>query len=203
MIVGYSTPDELKRLPLRAIAALAARCARRVQHLARLPDDRPEKERCLSAVDEAIRLAEDFAKGLPVPRVEAVVREVEACRTLAQGQYARETAVAAIVLAAHAAATAQHALELEGESESESEEPHLFRNAEPSPLPHLADLTADLAARDAFVAGMDAAGAAGHSDGFIEAAREDYQKLLRLFLGTYPQAGQPIDPPPDGPPGPL
>ena len=106
MIVGNSTPDDLKRLPLRAIVTLAARCARRVQHLARLPDDLPEKERCLSAVEAAIRLAEDFAKGLPVPSVEAVVREVEACRNIAQGQYARETAMAAIVLAAHAAATA-------------------------------------------------------------------------------------------------
>ena len=32
MIVTNYTPEDLKKLPLRAIVALAARCARRVEH---------------------------------------------------------------------------------------------------------------------------------------------------------------------------
>ena len=73
----------------------------------------------------------------------------------------------------------------------------------PDPLPHLADVTADLAARDAFLAALEAVGAEGHSDTFIKAAVEDYQKLLRLDLGSYPQEGKPIDPSSRGPLGPM
>ena len=68
MIVTNYTPEDLKKLPLRAIVALSARCARRVQHLALLPEDHPESERCAAAVASAIRLAEDFAKARPVRR---------------------------------------------------------------------------------------------------------------------------------------
>src|SRR5208337_5355370 len=42
-IPEYSAQD-LKKLPLRAIAALAARCARRVEHLTLLPDSHPESD---------------------------------------------------------------------------------------------------------------------------------------------------------------
>ena len=104
MIVTNYTED-LKKLPLRAIVALAARCARRVEHLALLPDDHPETDRCRRP-SNAIRLAEDFAKGLPCPSLESVVREVEACRAIAEGEYVRDSAMGAIVMAAHAAATA-------------------------------------------------------------------------------------------------
>ena len=56
----------------------AARCARRVEHLALLPDDHPETVRWCSAVSNAIRLVEDFANGVPCSSSESVVREVEA-----------------------------------------------------------------------------------------------------------------------------
>jgi hypothetical protein len=74
---------------------------------------------------------------------------------------------------------------------------------QPNPFPQLANVAADLAARDAFTAAVDAAGAAGHADKFIKAAVEDYQALLRLGLGSYPEAGQSIDPSPAGPLGEL
>jgi hypothetical protein len=96
-------------------------------------------------------------------------------------------------------ATALHALAERGEPEAA----HLLGAAQPSPFPHLADITADLAARDAFTAAVEAAAAKGHADQFMERAVEDYEKLLRLDLGSYPQAGKPIDPSSDGPLGPL
>ena len=199
MIVENYTPDDLKKLPLRAIVAWAVRCARRVEHLARLPDDSPDKERCQKAVEQALRLAEDFARSLPTSEVEAAVSEIEACRTIAHGDFVRESAMSAIVLAGHATATATDALELE----AESEEKHRFKMADPTRLAHLVDITADLAARDAFAAALDAARAVGHSERVVDAARNDYEKLLRLSLGSYPEAGEPVDPSPDGPLGAL
>ena len=84
----------------------------------------------------------------------------------------------------------------------EKEQPHLFGAPKPNPFPHLGDVTADLAARDAFTAALEAADAEGHSDSFINGAVRDYDKLLRLELGNYPEAGKPIDPSGDGPLGP-
>ena len=57
--------------------------------------------------------------------------------------------------------------------------------------------------RDAFTAAVDAAVAAGFGDEFIKGAMQDYQSLLKLGLGRYPEAGQPIDPSPAGPLGEL
>ena len=39
---------------------------------------------------DAIRLADDFAKGLPCPTVESVVREVEASRAVVEGEFLAE-----------------------------------------------------------------------------------------------------------------
>ena len=65
MIVPNISTEDLKKLPLRAIVALAARCARRVESLSLLPDGHPDRDRCRTAIDGAIRLAEDFARGSP------------------------------------------------------------------------------------------------------------------------------------------
>jgi hypothetical protein len=198
MIVTNYTPEDLKKLPLRAIVALSARCARRVEHLALLPDDDPETERCRAAVANAIRLAEDFAKGLPCSSPESAVREIESWRTAANANFLRDSATGAIVMAAHAAAASVRALDLRGETEGSRS----VGAAKPDPLPHLADVTADMAAREAFLAALEAVAADGHSDAFINAAVDDYQKLLRLDLGSYPHAGKPIDPSSRGPLGP-
>jgi hypothetical protein len=198
MIVTNYTPEDLKKLPLRAIVALSARCARRVEHLALLPDDDPEAERCRAAVASAIRLAEDFARGLPCSSPESAVREVEAWRAVVNADLVRDSATGAIVMAAHAAAASLRALNLRGETEGS----HSHGSATPDPLPHLADVTADLAAQGAFLAALEAVAAEGHSDTFVNAAVDDYQKLLRLDLGRYPQAGEPIDPSSRGPLGP-
>ncbi len=72
----------------------------------------------------------------------------------------------------------------------------------PNPFPHLADVTADLAVREVYTAALEAAAAIGHTDHFINGAIEDYEKLLGLDLGSYPEAGKPIDPSSKGPLGP-
>src|SRR5262249_55728966 len=182
MIVTNYSPEELKKLPLRAIVALSARCARRVERLALLPDDHEENERCRAAVGDALRVAEDFARGLPCPSLESVVREIEAIRAIGEGAFVHDMAMAAVIRAAHAAATALHALDLRGEPE----ESHLFGAAKTNPFPHLADVSADLATRDAFTAAVEAAAADGHADEFIKGAIEDYEELLRLDLRSYP-----------------
>src|SRR5262249_55480327 len=54
----------------------------------------------------------------------------------------------------------------------------------------VASVAADLAARDAFTAAVDAAGAAAYADEFIKGTAQDDQALLRLELGRYPEAGR-------------
>jgi hypothetical protein len=54
---------DLKQLPLRALVAYAARCARRVQSQYALPEGHPETAACQAALEAAIRVAEQFASG--------------------------------------------------------------------------------------------------------------------------------------------
>ncbi len=198
MIIPKYTLDDFKKLPLRAIVTFAARCARRVEQLAIPPDDDPEHERCVLAVSDAIQMAENFARGLPCTSYEPVISAIEASRDAARGALVREAAMSAVVQAAYTAATALNAVALLGEPE----ERHLF-GPPTRPFEHLADVTAELAALDAFTAAVDASDAVGYSDGFIKGAVGDYVRLLSLNLGSYPQAGQPIDPSPNGPLGPF
>jgi hypothetical protein len=200
MIVPNYTTEDLKKLPLRAIVAFAARSARRVEHLAVPPDDCPERERYRAAVNAAVAMAEEFARGVSSPSAEAVVREVEAIQGFAEGDLARENAVAAVVRASHATVCAMHAIAMR----EEPKERRLMSGGPPlDPLPHLADVTADLAALDAYSAAVDAADAVGYTNVLVWGITEDYQKLLKLNLGSYPHAGKPIDPSPTGPLGPL
>ena len=199
MIVTNYTPEDLKKLPLRAIVALSARCARRVEHLVRLPGAQPMRERCRVATANAIRLAEDFANGSPCSSAENVVREIEECRAISNCDFTGDSALATVVMAARAAANGLHARELCGECA----QAHSVGSSKPDPIGHLADVTADLAARAAFTAAFEAVAAIGHSDSFITAAIDDYEKLLRLELGKYPEAGEPVDPSSKGPLGSL
>lgn len=79
----------------------------------------------------------------------------------------------------------------------------MARGTDPDPLAHLADVNADLAALEAVMAAEVAAIALGYANRSIEGATTDYKLLRRLAVGTYPQAGEPIDPSPKGPLGPL
>jgi hypothetical protein len=108
-------------------------------------------------------------------------------------------ALAAVVWAAHAAAAAMEGLGLR----DEPADVDMMGSRLPNPFPQLANVAADLAARDAFTAAVDAAVAASFGDEFIKASMQDYQMLLKLGLGSYPDAGEPIDPSPAGPLGKL
>ena len=196
------TVEHLKKLPLRAIVAFAARCARRVEHLAQLPEGHPEWERRRGAVEAALRMAEGFAMGSTAPLDESVVEAIDASRGVAGGPLRGENAAAAVAEAAHAAASAWHVM---GSREAEKDAPPEEKTAEARKfLGALAHVTADLAALNAFTAAAEAFDAVGfHNEGYVSAALHDYDELLRLKLGSYPEAGQPIDPSPDGPLGPL
>ena len=61
------TVEHLKALPLRAIVAFAARCARRVEPLAQLPEGHPQREDRRGAVEAALDMAEAFARGADGP----------------------------------------------------------------------------------------------------------------------------------------
>ena len=67
MKLANFTIEQLKALPLRAIVAFAARCARRVEPLAQLPEGHPQRESRRGAVEAALRMAEAFAKGADGP----------------------------------------------------------------------------------------------------------------------------------------
>ena len=106
-----------------------------------------------------------------------MVREAEAASEAAQGDVARQDAIAAVVQAAHAAVTARDAVE----ARSDPGEGHLLGPPTVSPpQTHLADVTADLAALNAYTSAVDAADAAGHSEAFIKSMVRDYQKLISL-----------------------
>jgi hypothetical protein len=198
MNIPEYTAQDLKKLPLRAIVALAARCARRVEHLALLPDGHPESDGCRNAVSDALGMAENFARGLPCPSHDSVIRAIERCRDGAQEGSTRQNALAAVVQAAYAAASAQNTLDIR----SEPAERHLLGPPpEPGPLDYLKDVTADLAALCAFTAAVDAADAVSYTDTFIKGAVADYRAIGRLHLGNYPDAGRPIDPSAAGPLG--
>ena len=77
MISTQYTTEDLKKLPLRAIVAFAARCARRVESIAHFPADHPQREDRRVVIDNAIRLAEDISRGSACGSIEPVVRALE------------------------------------------------------------------------------------------------------------------------------
>src|SRR5512135_3520531 len=80
MIRTRYTAEDLKKLPLRAIVAFAARCARRAEPIAQLPAGHPQQEARRLAIDDAIRLAEEIARGSACASIELVVQAIEATR---------------------------------------------------------------------------------------------------------------------------
>ena len=81
MRLANFTLDQLKVLPLRAIVAFAARCARRVEPLALLPEGDPRRESRREAVEAALRMAEAFARGTDAPPDESVVAAIDASQS--------------------------------------------------------------------------------------------------------------------------
>jgi hypothetical protein len=194
------TLEHLKRLPLRAMVAFAARCARRVEDLAQLPEGHPGKEERRVAIDAALRLAESVARGDTCSSVESVVQAIDASRQATDVASSCESAAAAVAAAAHAAASVLSVMERSGEAR---DMPQSERTAEAQKfLGSLRHATVDLAAMSAFTAAVEAYDAVGlNNKDFVGASLNDYDALIRLRLGDYPQPGDPIDPSPSGPLG--
>ena len=175
-----SLQRRLRRLPLRAQVAFAARCARRVQPLAtRLSDDPANHE----AVERAIRVAEQLARGDRVTPVEAE-SAYEGARDAVRAAWdaGDPTASRARDAAAYAAQAASYA----------SQGPRLGPAA-----------NASRAAFYAYNDSSDAANVVKARAAFDAAASSNLTKLARLKLGAFPKLGDPIDPSESGPLGPL
>lgn len=194
--------EHLKQLPLRAIVAFSVRCARRVQPLSELPVGHPGRDRLRDDVEVALRMAEGFASGSTDPCSDSVVEALDASRRVEGIPLRAGAAAAAVSETAHAAASAWH---LTGMPRAAQGDPREVKTAEArSHLGGLSLATADLAAHNAFSAALDAYQAFGlRNEDFASAALHDYDTLLHLKLGRYPEAGAPIDPSPTGPLGPL
>jgi hypothetical protein len=194
------TVEHLKALPLRAIVAFAARCARRVEPLAQLPDGNPQRERRREAVEAALRMAESFARGTDAPLDESVVAAIDASLD-AGGVPTGGAAVSAVAQAAHAAASAWHAGSQVAEESRTPRKPTVEAGKFLGALTHM---TSDLAALNAFTAAADAFVSVGYrNEDFVDSALNDYATLVGLKLGRYPEPGAPVDPSPGGPLGPL
>ena len=167
--------EDLAKLPSRAIAAYAVRCARRVEpQYAAAMSDRPD---LVAAVGCAIRQAERFASGEASGVEDAVADAADAAARAAHTAAVADAADAA-ARAAHAAARAAHAA---------VDAAHVTARAA-----HAAAFAASFAA----FAAADAADAAA----FVHAANHDYQRLADLARSGEDLA---ISLSEDGPLGPL
>lgn len=167
-----------EHLPLRALVAIAARCARRVRTIYREPNERHQL-----AVDLAIDLAERFAAGdTNVGTVEAT-EAAEAAREALFQSDADPASSGSIAAAMHAADAVAHAA---GDAEG----------AKVAVAVQDAAAATDEAVSE--VPGADLSNPAAW-----KAAEDDCQKLLRLDLGSFGDLGEPIDTSEAGPLGPV
>ncbi len=202
MILPDLSVESLRKLPLRAIVAFAARSARRVEPLAGLPEGHPARESRRAAVDAALRAAEDFARGVDPPDAAAVVRDVDAARGAEGDTPSGDGAIASVAFTAHAMFAALHAIENRGRVADLRfwERTHEARES----LDLLSQTSADFAAMSAHTAGAEAFYAVGvHNEAFVAASLRDYRRLLDLGLGSFPEPGAPVDPSAGGPLGPF
>lgn len=185
MPIRFPLPDQddLKKLPLGAIVAYAARSARRVQPLYGCVEDTAEVARHEAAVESAISLAEDFCHSHEVNA--AAYGAAYAAREAASGAQAQDAARAASA----AARAAAYAFDIPKSAVYDH--------------PVYASRVATEAA-DAAEAAVRAAEAAAEGRAAVEAAaRADFDRLLQLNAGIYPKLGHPFDPHEKGPLGPL
>jgi hypothetical protein len=197
MKVPDFTVEQIKRLPLRAIVAFAARCARRAEPLAQLPLEHPEHERRRAAVDAALRMAESVARGSTACPDESVAAAIP---VVAGAPEPSDRAAAAAAAAVRAAASTWYALSAR---EAGKDKPGWPKTPEARKLlDGLDEVSVDVAALDAFTAAAEAFRAFGyHNDEFVAAALNDFDRLLLLNLGHFPDQGASIDPSPSGPLG--
>jgi hypothetical protein len=200
LLAGFPRLGELAQLPLWALVAYAARCARRVQPFFTLPDDHPEKQTHMAAVEGAIRTAEDFARGIPVADAD----------TWGSGPMHAAYAAGGPNAAAYAAYAAYEttkatlfATKLDKSDRARadclSDDP---MTGEPILWPEGTRDNEAWVAWNAWSAAANSAAAARPADP-AAASRSDFSQLRGLGLGRFPEPGEPIDPSEDGPLGPL
>jgi hypothetical protein len=192
--------EDLKKLPLRAIVAFAARCARRVQPLYELPAQGKKLDRYIASVNDAVIIAERFAVDADDASDAATSHRGLAADIAAQVAIDTYTAGASpdtarasyTSRAARAAASAASAAMIAAETRSglKSKFAPFF----------VAERAAD--AERSAAAAADAV-VANNSTSVRIAAQLDYERLLALNLGHFRDLGEPIDATEAGPLGPL
>jgi hypothetical protein len=179
-MAGLPSDEELGLLSLRALAAYAARCARRVRPLFRLRG--PAEPWRDFKIDRAIDLAELHAAGrMPLEVGDAANDAADVARSVSAPDvdYFQNPSARAALAAAYAVQVVR-----------------------------LADLVPDLPPDrySAFAAAREsiaAAGLRGAGDAATRAARRDFDALLGHGGGRPAGLGEPINPGEDGPLGPL
>jgi hypothetical protein len=193
--------EELKQLPLRAIVAYAARCVRRAEppfkvSASEVPAIKIERE----SFWNAIRVGEAFAR-----REECDI-QVESAEAVAEAhgfggavQLVRAvTAVEAAIRATRIAASAERDLASATDEDAAARAARVAAQVKSEVIraAEEASVAADRSARHQSARG-------GRPGGADAAARADFQILLELTLGQFPDLGRPIDPSEKGPLGPL
>ena len=199
MIVRSISTEDLKKLPLRAIVALAARCDRRVGSLSLLPDGHEDRDRCRTAIGGAIRLAEDFGEGLTVSG--RAIRDPGGRGPV--GRSARASYVRKRRWPRSSGRPTRPPPRWKASACATSRRSQHDGNATGEPFPQLANVAADLAARDVFTAAVDAAGAGRLRRRVHRAEPCGIIRPPETRAGPLSEAGQPIDPSPAGPLGML
>lgn len=177
------TGNDLRKLPLRALVAYTARCARRVQSSYCVNPDHPDAEQCIAAIETAIAVSMSFAAGEEINTQDAAEAEEAAVRTVVVASQdesaARETAFAAN--AAYAAINVTNTA-----------------------------MGAQFAASRPTEAGKAVLGAVAAADAALSvnphikhAVTRDWQKLSKMPLGAFPSLGKPVDASDEGPLGPI
>ena len=193
---AFPSLGELTQLPLRALVAYAARCARRVQPLFTLPDDHPDKQKHSEAVERAVRTAEEVARGTLVIDGPGVCVPVAAMAVYPTSGVSDASRAA---WASTDAARAASATTLAGRGEQGSGD-FFPVSDEPVAWP---EGTRAVAAWVAYFAWSAAAMWADAANAWGADAGSDFAKLRGLGIGRFPELGAPIDASENGPLGPL
>ncbi len=180
---AVETATDLKQLPLRALVAYAARCARRVQAEYAPDPANGESAACIEAIENAIRIAEQVASD-EEPDADLFAQAEEAAvkaMILVSGEENGNSSAAYAANAAYAAIDAAAAVRSVADGED---------------LNAVGDKVADAAA-----IAFDAAAAI--RDDVPRAARLDWEMLHRMHLGKFPAVGEKVNPAESGILGPL
>lgn len=181
------TEEDLKKLPLRAIVAFAARCARRVQPLYAEPADSAE----ITSVDRFIAIADSVAEGQM--SIRSPGHDVGAHYSSANSKTAGVAAVLAARAAENATISAAYALRAKhAVSPTDRDKDYVLA------IETASDVAGDVAAVTVALWESELRGTKLRTG-----VLADFQALRSFQLGSFPELGPPIDPSEAGPLGPL